>query len=274
MVVFLPWFIYLYMLNIQLYEEARKIWKVMAESKDPPDLAMEPEIQKKVLRFFQVGDFYYFIFNAVRGEFEYVHPGVYDMLGYNANECTVAGMISCIHPEDMGCFLDFENAAVEFFAALPPEKILKYKVRYDLRIKKANGEYIRILQQVTPLQHNMEGELLRTLGVHTDITHLKPSGLPVLSFIGLDGEPSYLDVAVKTAFIPTREILTKREKEVLRCMLDGMPSREIATHLNISKQTVDKHRKNMLKKTGIKSSAEMMVRAVKEGWRTEPDFKR
>ena len=239
----------------------------MSESKDPPDLALEPEINKKVLRFFQVGDFYYFIFNAVRGEFEYVHPGVYDMLGYKADECTVESMMNCIHPEDMGWFLDFEHTAVEFFAALPPEKILKYKVRYDLRLKKANGEYIRILQQVTPLQHTEAGELLRTLGVHTDITHLKPSGLPALSFIGFDGEPSYLDVAVKTAFIPAREILTKREKEVLCCMLDGMPTREIAGHLNISKQTVDKHRKNMLKKTGTKSSAEMMVRAIKEGWR-------
>ncbi|WP_429047452.1 response regulator transcription factor [Chitinophaga sp. W3I9] len=45
-----------------------------------------------------------------------------------------------------------------------------------------------------------------------------------------------------------------------------MPSREIAIHLNISKLTVDKHRKNMLKKTGIKSAAELVVKAVKEGW--------
>lgn len=255
------------MQHIQWYEEARKIWKIMAESNDPPALTLELEIHKKVLSFFQVGDYYYFIFNVVKGEFDYVHPGVFNMLGYNANECTVADMINCIHPEDMGWFLDFENTAVEFFAELPPEKVLKYKVRYDLRLRKANGEYLRVLQQVTPVQHNGEGDLLRTFGVHTDITHLKNTGLPMLSFIGLDGEPSFLNVEVKKAFVPARELLTKREKEVLRLMLAGMSSREIAGNLNISKQTVDKHRKNMLKKTGIRSSAEMVVKAIKEGWR-------
>jgi DNA-binding CsgD family transcriptional regulator len=254
------------MLKIRLYEEARKIWTIMGDSKDPPDLTLELEVHKKVLSFFQVGDYYYFIFNVVKGEFEYIHPGVYDLLGYPASDCTVAGMVSYIHPEDRGWFLDFENTAVAFFAALPPEKALKYKVRYDLRLQKANGEYLRLLQQTTPIQHDGAGGILRTMVVHTDISHLKMSGRPVLSFIGLDGEPSFLNVEVKKAFIPAREILTKREKEVLRLMLAGMSSREIAAELNISRQTVDKHRKNMLKKTGIRSSAEMVVKAIKEGW--------
>lgn len=254
------------MLKIRLYEEARKIWNVMSESKDPPDLTLELEVHKKVLSFFQVGDFYYFIFNVVKGEFDYVHPAVQDLLGYNVHECTVSAMVNYIHPEDMGWFLDFENTAVAFFAELPPEKVLKYKVRYDLRVRKANGEYLRLLQQTTPIQHDGAGALLRTLVVHTDISHLKMSGRPVLSFIGLEGEPSFLNVEVKKAFIPAREVLTKREKEVLKLMLGGMSSREIALALNISRQTVDQHRKNMLKKTGIKSSTEMVVKAIKEGW--------
>ena len=102
--------------------------------------------------------------------------------------------------------------------------------------------------------------------MHTDITHLKSTGRPVLSFIGLDGEPSFTNVEIRKTLTPSREVLTKREKEILRLVLASMPSREIATHLNISKLTVDKHRKNMLKKTGIKSAAELVVKAVKEGW--------
>jgi DNA-binding CsgD family transcriptional regulator len=253
-------------MKILLYEEARKIWRIMTESKDPPALALELEIHKKVLSFFQVGDFYYFIFNAVKGEFDYVHPGVHDVLGYNAGDCTVAGMMNNIHPDDMGWFLDFENTAVGFFGNLPPEKVQKYKVRYDLRIKKADGEYLRLLQQTIAIQHDEKGQVLRTLVVHTDISHLKTAGTPALSFIGLDGEPSFLNVEVKKALTQARELLTKREKEVLQLMLSGMPSREIAVNLGISKQTIDKHRKNMLRKTGIKSSAEMVVKAVKEGW--------
>lgn len=253
-------------MKILLYEEARKIWQIMTESKDPPDLTLDLEINKKVLNLFHVGDFYYFIFNVQKAEFDYIHPAVFDLLGYNANECTVAGMMNNIHPDDRGWFLDFENTAVNFFNNLPPEKVKKYKVRYDLRVKKADGEYVRLLQQTIPIQHDGKGTVLRTLVVHTDISHLKMAGSPVLSFIGLEGEPSFLNVAVKKSFIPARELLTKREKEVLQLMLSGMPSREIAMNLGISKQTIDKHRKNMLRKTGIKSSAEMVVKAIKEGW--------
>ncbi|HEY9257021.1 LuxR C-terminal-related transcriptional regulator, partial [Chitinophaga sp.] len=227
------------MLKIRLYEEARKIWNIMSESKDPPDLTLELEVHKKVLSFFQVGDFCYFIFNAVRGEFDYVHSAVQDLFGYHPNECTVSAMVDYIHPEDMGWFLDFENAAVEFFADLPPEKALKYKVRYDLRIQKANGEYLRVMQQTTPLQHDGEGKLLRTLVVHTDVSHLKMNGRPILSFIGLDGEPSYMNVEVKKVFVTAKEVLTKREKEVLKLMLGGLSSREIGLKLSISRQTVD-----------------------------------
>ena len=253
-------------MKILLYEEARKIWQIMTESKDPPDLTLDLEINKKVLNLFHVGDFYYFIFNVQKAEFDYIHPAVFDLLGYNANECTVAGMMNNIHPDDRGWFLDFENTAVNFFNNLPPEKVKKYKVRYDLRIKKADGEYLRLLQQTIAIQHDEKGQVLRTLVVHTDISHLKTAGTPALSFIGLDGEPSFLNVEVKKALTQARQLLTKREKEVLQLMLSGMPSREIAVNLGISKQTIDKHRKNMLRKTGIKSSAEMVVKAVKEGW--------
>lgn len=254
------------LMKIQLYEEAKKIWRVLEESKSTPDLELELEIYKKMLGLFQVGDYYFFIFNSFEGKFDYVHPGISDVLGYNADGCTVADVVSYIHPDDIPFFMAFEQASVEFFYALPIEKLLKYKVRYDLRMRKANGEYIRVLQQSTPLQHNETGVMLRSFVVHTDISHLKQSGNPVLSFIGLDGEPSFIDVDLKKKLTPTREQLTPREKEVLRGMLSGQPSREIALQLNISKQTVEKHRKNMLKKTGIKSSAEMIVRAIKEGW--------
>ncbi|MEZ2442958.1 LuxR C-terminal-related transcriptional regulator [Chitinophaga sp. RCC_12] len=253
-------------MTIRIYEETRKVWNILAERNDPPDLALEMEVHKKVLSFFQVGACYYFIFNAVKGELDFMHPGVYDVLGYNADECTITEMMSRIHPEDVASFLEFEQAAVDFFSRLPPEKVLKYKVRYDLRVRKANGEYVRLLQQSTCIQHDETGAVLRSLCVHTDITHLKPTGHPVLSFIGLEGEPSFTNVEIRKTLTPSREVLTKREKEILRLVLASMPSREIAIHLNISKLTVDKHRKNMLKKTGIKSAAELVVKAVKEGW--------
>ncbi len=52
--------------------------------------------------------------------------------------------------------------------------------------------------------------------------------------------------------------LTQREKEILAHIASGLSSKQIAGKLEISPNTVNNHRKNMLAKTGARSSAEMV----------------
>ena len=52
-----------------------------------------------------------------------------------------------------------------------------------------------------------------------------------------------------------QELLSKREKEVLHLMFDGLTNKEIANRLFISFETVKSHRKNILQKTGSKNTA-------------------
>jgi len=143
---------------------------------------------------------------------------------------------------------------------------MKYKIRYDYRIRKKDGNYIRVLQQGLVLQYDESGGINRTLIIHTDITHLKQEGKPVLSFIGLEDEPSYINVEAKKIFKVSKEFLTKREKQVLSLLIEGKLSKEIAHILNISPQTIDKHRKNMLSKNQLKNTGELIGKAVKQGW--------
>jgi DNA-binding CsgD family transcriptional regulator len=179
---------------------------------------------------------------------------------------TVPFFMECMHPEDRPWFLAFENRTAAFLSGLPVEKLMKYKARYDLRFKKKNGTYIRILHQVAVVQHDENGGIIRTLGVHTDITHLKSEGRPVMSYIGLDGEPSYLDVDVKNPIAESPKILSKREKEILILLIEGKLSKEIGDILNISKQTVDTHRKNMLRRNGLSNTGELIGKAIRMGW--------
>jgi len=57
-------------------------------------------------------------------------------------------------------------------------------------------------------------------------------------------------------------ILTRREKEVLELIADGMTNGEIATKLFISVTTVDTHRKNLLAKFEAKNVASMIKSAA------------
>jgi len=52
-----------------------------------------------------------------------------------------------------------------------------------------------------------------------------------------------------------KDLLSRREKEVLRMMFDGFTNKEIAQKLFISFETVKSHRKNILLKTGSKNTA-------------------
>lgn len=246
-------------------EEAKKIFR--NHSKDSGDLPinLDLEIHKKLLSIFQVGDFYYYVFNLKKMDHDFVSPEIESVLGYKPDTWTLAAFMSCVHPDDVPWFLNFEHRVATFFAGLKENQILKYKVRYDFRIKKNNGDYMRVLQQMVAIQH--EGmNVLRTFGVHTDITHLKKEGKPVLSLIGLDGEPSYIDIDVDKVFTPSESTISEREKQVLHLLIEGKPSKVIADELSISAETVNKHRKNMLRKTNTASTAELVGMAVKRGW--------
>ncbi|HVN59191.1 MAG TPA: response regulator transcription factor [Bacteroidales bacterium] len=57
--------------------------------------------------------------------------------------------------------------------------------------------------------------------------------------------------------------LSKREKEILLKICEGLSNQEIAETLFISKRTVDKHRANLLYKTNSKNTASLILFAIK-----------
>lgn len=64
----------------------------------------------------------------------------------------------------------------------------------------------------------------------------------------------------------TNIVLTRREKEVLELIADGMTNAEIAHKLFISVTTVDTHRKNLLAKLEAKNTASLIKIAVSQGY--------
>jgi DNA-binding CsgD family transcriptional regulator len=187
------------------------------------------------------------------------------VLGYPAEGMTLDLFFSLFHP-DQKIYVNLENEVGRFLLSLPRERVFKYKVRIDMRMRKKDGTYTRILHQTMVFDIGDDGKILRSLGVYTDIGYLKMDGKPTLSFIGVDGEPSYINVEVGEELIPIKEQLSKREKEILLLIMEGLQNKAIAEKLKISKETVDKHRKNMLAKTDSKSSSELITKAIRNGW--------
>jgi DNA-binding NarL/FixJ family response regulator len=57
-------------------------------------------------------------------------------------------------------------------------------------------------------------------------------------------------------------VLTRREKEVLELIAEGLTNNEIATKLFVGSTTVDTHRKNLLTKFQVKNTAALIRMAV------------
>jgi DNA-binding NarL/FixJ family response regulator len=68
---------------------------------------------------------------------------------------------------------------------------------------------------------------------------------------------------LSTAQKPQQELLTRREKEIVRLIARGRTTLQIAESLNLSKYTIDTHRKNIHKKLGIKSNTGLVSYALK-----------
>ncbi len=58
------------------------------------------------------------------------------------------------------------------------------------------------------------------------------------------------------------EILSRREREVLKLISEGNTNNQIAHQLGISVKTVEKHRQNLMKKMGVHDTASLIRKAV------------
>jgi len=75
----------------------------------------------------------------------------------------------------------------------------------------------------------------------------------------------YVRVLKQRGSLDTFELLTTREREIFQLLAEGGTNKEVATNLNISLYTVETHRKRILQKLNLHSSAELVLHAVRKG---------
>ncbi|MGE3171838.1 MAG: response regulator [Planctomycetota bacterium] len=80
-------------------------------------------------------------------------------------------------------------------------------------------------------------------------------------FDEVDGAPAEVAAGVGSAF----KLLGPREREVLQLVAEGFTSAEIAARLHVSPSTVDTHRRNLMRKVGLRNAADVTRYAIREG---------
>ena len=65
-------------------------------------------------------------------------------------------------------------------------------------------------------------------------------------------------------YTPERTVLTPREVEVLRLLADGLTTRDIAAHLNVTFKTAACHRSRILEKLAVNSTVLALRWAIRQ----------
>jgi DNA-binding NarL/FixJ family response regulator len=65
--------------------------------------------------------------------------------------------------------------------------------------------------------------------------------------------------------VPSDDLLTSREREVIQLLAEGRTSKEVAVTLNLSVKTAETHRTNLMRKLGLHSVADLTRYAVRNG---------
>ncbi len=62
------------------------------------------------------------------------------------------------------------------------------------------------------------------------------------------------------------DVLTRREREVIKLIAEGNRTKEIATYLSLSPKTIEKHRTNLMRKLDLHNVSEVTMYAIKNGF--------
>ena len=156
--------------------------------------------------------------------------------------------------------LDLTMPGRDGFDVLRHSKTLRPKLKVLVLTMHSNPEYV-----ARAVQDGADGYLLKDSAVQDLVAAIE----------AVRANRAYYSPPVQRALTellrahsaPPRavDLLTEREREVLRAVAAGLSTKEIAARFDISTRTVETHRANLMRKLGLKSVALLTQFAIREG---------
>lgn len=231
---------------------------------------------KQIASLISPGRSYYYILNLHNLEFEEISNSVTHFVSKNPEEIRMEDLLKTALPEELPYIEKKESVIQDFYGRfLEPSEVPNYKFLYSYKLKDLDGNVRTMLHQASILSATEEGMIEHVFSLHTDVSHLKINSNNNISFIHLGNGKSYYNIDTSDGnFDPLasefgdtniQELLTKREKEITALLAEGFSAEKIANSLNISRHTIRTHRRNILKKTGCSTTAELIAKCLTSG---------
>lgn len=211
-------------------------------------------------------DQFLYVYNYKEGRLTFTR-GFAEVLGYADEEVDIELLYRLFHPEDAPIVARLNETLIRTMAQLKaPVQPFDLCVTVDYRMRKANGDYIKVLRQTAIDAIDAEtGRAVSTVSICKDISMIKTSTKVGWQVRGSGSE--LVDMALLRPHMPALLYRpTMREMEVIRKLAEGKSSKRIAHELYLSEHTVAAHRRNLLRRTGLKNTAELVSHVKEAGW--------
>ncbi|SEQ70101.1 regulatory protein, luxR family [Hyunsoonleella jejuensis] len=227
-----------------------------------------PSIEQHIQKIIELDNYlpftstFFCITNTQNLNFEYVSKNMKACLGLDESDLKKGGMRyfwSRMHPDDVDTWLKALNGLMEFtLSEIEVEKRCKMTYTWNYRLKNGNNEYMNILQNTSPLEFDNDNKPIIGLA-HYTVLHPDVK-LQICASAKLLNDNNEYETVYFNNF--SQQLLSNgisnRERDVIRLLVLNYSSKAIAEKLNISSNTVDTHRRNILKKLNLTSTGELI----------------
>lgn len=197
---------------------------------------------------------FFVVFDQVKFRPIYVSDNIVNRLGYTPQELydmTVFQGIKRLYWKQIPALLQL-HVIGQSFRKLSKSSTIKHEVFFcGVRWKDKWGNLITFLGKQKILAVDKNREPILSFLLIEDITPIYKSDFAWCQIADFSKDIPLIRVYT-TQGNTSNQLLSNRELDILKLISQKMDSASIASELNISAETVKKHRKNMLAKVGVK----------------------
>jgi DNA-binding CsgD family transcriptional regulator len=205
---------------------------------------------------------FFYIADLIQLRVLFVSNGYYDFFGQIPLESYTSAVFEASHPDNKQRHSVARTKLIRLAQDMFNNQWERMFLNSNLRIKNMHGDYIHLMFQGCLILSDVPYHSVFLLMVLTDITEISKIKHGYHFYSGTDESffrfPDY-------QLLMTGNVFTKREYEIINCISDGLDSHQIAEKLFLSIHTVITHRKNILNKTGKRTTHELVIELRERG---------
>lgn len=218
--------------------------------------------RESVRQLSQMSQSCFFTVDVFKGRYDFASENFADTFGYSSSLlATIENQGDMLeermHPDDRAQMITIQKQHAQFIYSLPFESRNDYVHTLQLRMLNGKRQYVNVVSRQRVIQKDRNGKAWIILGC----MDISPDQTPAEKIKSTVFNLKTGEIVHPLIQERTKELLTKKEKEVLLLIRQGYLSKEIACKLGISIFTVNNHRKNILEKLHADNAIEAINQA-------------